>query len=125
MRKMLSAAAAFATVATAVVAMGGAAQAAPAGDSTVYGCRSGNVCIWAEGVEPFDDPHPTVQFSSYGYHNLSNQYGEHAVLNNQYGGATASLCHNYGGTNCYETLFQDDWAYENLTPVNSITLNRP
>ncbi|WP_030326123.1 hypothetical protein [Streptomyces sp. NRRL B-3229] len=122
MRKVMSAVAAFATAATAVVAMSGAAQA---GDDTVYGCRSGNVCIWAQGVEPFDDPHPTVQYSSYGYHNLRNQYGEHAVLNNQYGGATAHLCYNYGGTNCPEILLQDDWSYENLTPINSITLDRP
>ncbi|MFE2887044.1 hypothetical protein ACUXZZ_43890 [Streptomyces graminifolii] len=125
MRKVMSAAAAFATAVTAVVAMSSAAQAAPNGDSTVYGCRSGNVCIWPQGVEPFDNPHPTVQYSSYGYHNLSNQYGDHWVLNNQYGGATASLCYNYGGTNCYETLYQDDWTYESLTPINSITLNRP
>jgi hypothetical protein len=125
MRKKLSAAAAFATAATAVVAMSGAAQAAPAGSSTVYGCLSGNVCIWGEGVNPIDNPHPTVQYTAYGYHNLSNQFGYHYVLNNQYGGATASLCYNYGGTNCYKTLAQDQWAYENLTPVNSVTLNRP
>ncbi|MFF7053105.1 hypothetical protein ACFY94_32605 [Streptomyces griseorubiginosus] len=122
MRKVMSAAAAFATAAAAMVVMSGPAQA---GDDTVYGCRSGNVCIWAQGVEPFDDPHPTVQYSSYGYHNLSNQFGEHAVLNNQYGGATAHLCRNYGGTNCPEILLQDDWSYENLTPINSITLDRP
>ncbi|MET7478957.1 hypothetical protein ABZT17_31985 [Streptomyces sp. NPDC005648] len=125
MRKIFSAAAAFATAATAVVAMSGAAQAAPAGNSTVYGCQSGNVCIWPEGVNPVDNPHPTNQYSAYGYHNLSNQYGYHWVLNNQYGGAGAALCNNYGGTNCNEYLAQDQWTYTDLTPINSIVLYRP
>ncbi|MFJ9150809.1 hypothetical protein ACIRP7_22670 [Streptomyces sp. NPDC102270] len=125
MRKMFSAAAAFATAATAVVAMGGAAQAAPAGNSTVYGCLSGNVCIWPENVWPQENPHPTNQYASYGAHNLSNQFGYHWVLNNQYGGATADLCNNYGGSNCVEHLAQDEWTYTNLTPINSIRLNRP
>ncbi|MFF7047753.1 hypothetical protein ACFY94_05195 [Streptomyces griseorubiginosus] len=125
MRKMLHAAVAFATTATAVVAMSGAAQAAPAGNSTVYGCLSGNVCIWPENVWPQENPHPTNQYASYGAHNLSNQFGYHWVLNNQYGGATADLCYNYGGTNCGEHLAQDEWTYTYLTPVNSIILNRP
>ncbi|MET8584248.1 hypothetical protein ABZX39_25710 [Streptomyces collinus] len=125
MRKMSRAAAAFATAATAVVVMSGAAQAAPAGSSTVYGCQSGNVCIWAQGVNPVDNPHPTNQYTTYGAHNLSNQFGYHWVLNNQYGGASASLCKNFGGTNCVVTLAQDQWTYEDLTPINSVTLNRP
>ena len=41
MRKMLSAVGAFATAATAVVAMSGVAAAAPASNSTQFGCPSG------------------------------------------------------------------------------------
>ncbi|MFJ5303725.1 hypothetical protein [Streptomyces sp. NPDC088350] len=125
MRKMLGAAAAFATAATAVVAMSGAAQAAPASGSTVYGCPSGAVCIYGQGVYPPDNPNPTNVYYSYGAHNLSNQLGYHYVINNQYGGASASLCNNYGGTGCVYTLAQDYAVYYDLTPINSITLNRP
>ncbi len=122
---MLSAVGAFATAATAVVAMGGAAQAAPATNTTQYGCPSGAVCIYGQGVYPPDNPHPTNVYYSYGAHNLSNQIGAHYVLNNQYGGASTSLCTNYGGTGCVYTLPQDGAVYYDLTPINSITLNRP
>lgn len=125
MRKILSAAAALATAATAVVAMSGAAQAAPAGNSPVWGCPSGAVCIYGQGVDPAENPHPTNTYYSYGAHNLSNQLGNHYVVNNQYGGASASLCKNYGGTDCVYTVAQDWWVYYDLTPINSITLNRP
>jgi hypothetical protein len=125
MRKMMTAAAAFATAATAVVAMSGAAQAAPASNTTIWGCPSGAVCIYGEGVDPSLNPHPTNVYYSYGAHNLSNQFGYHVVLNNQYGGASASLCKNYGGSNCVGTLPQDYWVNYDLTPINSITLNRP
>ncbi|MFD4871838.1 MULTISPECIES: hypothetical protein [unclassified Streptomyces] len=125
MRKMLSAVGAFATAATAVVAMSGVAAAAPASNSTQFGCPSGAVCIYGQGVYPPDNPHPTNVYYSYGAHNLSNQLGYHYVINNQYGGASASLCKNYGGTNCVLTLAQDYYVNYDLTPINSITLNRP
>lgn len=125
MRKMMSAFAALATAATAVVAMSGAAQAAPASNSTVWGCPSGAVCIYGQGVDPVANPHPTNVYYSYGAHNLSNQVGYHIVLNNQYGGASASLCNNYGGSGCVWNIPQDYYVYYDLTPINSITLNRP
>ncbi|MER8011856.1 MULTISPECIES: hypothetical protein [unclassified Streptomyces] len=124
MRKMLSAAAAFATAATAVVAMSGAAQAAPADDSW-DGCPYGAVCIYGQGVEPTDNPHPTNVYYSYGAHNLSNQFGNHWVYNNQYGGASMSLCKGYNGTNCGTPIPEGYAVYADLGPINSITLNRP
>ncbi|MGX9885074.1 hypothetical protein [Streptomyces sp. NPDC002276] len=125
MRKIMSAAAALATAATAVLAMSGAAQGAPAGNSPIWGCPSGAVCIYGRGVDPAANPHPTDVYYSYGAHNLSNQVGYHYVVNNQYGGASASLCKNYGGTNCVLTIPQDYHSNYDLTPINSITLNRP
>jgi hypothetical protein len=125
MRKIFRGAAAFATAAAAVVALGGAAQAKPADETPWWGCPSGAVCIYGQGVDPADYPHPTNIYYSYGAHNLSNQLGYHWVLNNQYGGASASLCKSYGGGNCVETIPQDHGVYRDLTPINSITLNRP
>ncbi|MET7685344.1 hypothetical protein [Streptomyces sp. NPDC005423] len=124
MRTMLRAAATFAAAATAVVTLGGAAQAKPA-DTPWDGCPSGAVCVYGEGVVPRDNPHPTAVYYSYGAHNLSNQTGSHWVLNNQYGGATMSLCDGYNGTNCGTPIGQGVGVNANLTPVNSITLNRP
>ena len=125
MRKMLSTAAAFATATIAVVAMSGAAQAKPAGSVPWDGCPSGAVCIYGEGVVPKDNPHPTDVYYSYGAHNLSNQFGQHWILNNQTGGASVTLCNGSNGTNCTDTIAQD-WAYKlNFTPLNSIPLNRP
>ena len=125
MRTMFRAAATFATAATALVAMSGAAQAKPADETPWDGCPSGAVCIYGEGVVPANNPHPTNVYYSYGAHNLSNQLGDHWILNNQTGGATVSVCNGYNGTNCTQTIAQD-WAYKlNFTPINSITLNRP
>jgi hypothetical protein len=124
MRKMFRAAATFATAATAVVAMSGVAQAKPADDSW-DGCPYGAVCIYGQGVEPIDNPHPTNVYYSYGAHNLSNQFGNHWVYNNQYGGASVSLCKGYNGTNCTSTIPEGYAVYADLTPINSITLNRP
>lgn len=123
MRNMIRGAAAVVTATAAVVAMSGAAQAKPA--STWDGCPDGAVCIYGEGVYPGDNPHPTNIYYSYGAHNLSNQYGWHWVTNNQTGGATANLCTGYNGAGCGDALLPQ-WRYKvDLTPINSIRLNRP
>lgn len=94
---------------------------------TESGCPYGAVCVYS-GSDLSSSI--TYTFWSYGPHNLSAQYGKHAVLNNQYGDATASLCKGYNGTNCepellgaYEYCYC--WIAPDLTPINSITLNRP
>ncbi|WP_327400056.1 hypothetical protein OG194_07465 [Streptomyces sp. NBC_01288] len=125
MRTMFRAAATFATAATALVAMSGAAQAKPADETPWDGCPSGAVCIYGEGVVPANNPHPTNVYYSYGAHNLSNQFGQHWILNNQTGGASASLCNGSNGTNCTTTIAQDNGLRVDFTPINSITLNRP
>ncbi|GGQ53271.1 MULTISPECIES: hypothetical protein [Streptomyces] len=122
MRKLFSGVVALATAGTAMVALTGTAEARPAADWA--GCPSGAVCIYPQNQNPAQSP--SNIYWSYGAHNLSNQVGWHWVLNNQTGGASAELCLNYGGTNCNYTIGNPPrgvWA--DLTPVNSIKLNRP
>ncbi|MFF3859812.1 hypothetical protein [Streptomyces sp. NPDC002209] len=121
MRKMIRGAAALATAAAAVVALGGAADAKPADDWA--GCPYGAVCIYPQNQNPA--VRPSQIFYSYGAHNLSNQFGNHWVLNNQYGGATASLCTGYNGAGCGSRIAEGTGVYADLGPINSITLNRP
>src|SRR5512143_3515740 len=87
-----------------------------------HGCPDGAVCIYPQNAGWAGD-HPSNFYYSYGYHNLSNQYGIHRVLNWQYGGAKAKFCRGYGGTNCYSfVLTARSYVDVKLTPVNSIVL---
>ncbi|GAA3119046.1 hypothetical protein GCM10010521_03250 [Streptomyces rameus] len=122
MRKTMRAAAAFATAAAAVTAMSGVAHAKPAADPWA-GCPDGAVCVYPQNQNPAQSP--SLVLYSYGPHNLSNQVGRHWVLNNQYGGATASLCTGYNGAGCGAPIAEGTGVYADLTPINSITLNRP
>ncbi|MFC4498858.1 MULTISPECIES: hypothetical protein [Streptomyces] len=121
MRKVFSGVAALVTAAAATMALTGTAEARPADDWA--GCPSGYVCIYPQGQDPAQSP--SNKYLTYGAHNLSNQVGWHWVLNNQTGGATAELCLNYGGTNCNYTIPAQGGVWADLTPVNSIKLNRP
>ncbi|MFF7155409.1 hypothetical protein [Streptomyces sp. NPDC008139] len=124
MRRITRGAAALAIATAAVAAVG--TGSAHASDKPAYGCPGGAVCIYAQNAD-YTAGHPTDIFYSYGAHNLSGQIGYHTVLNNQYGSAnaTAQLCWQYNGGDCRITLeLNDHWSY-NLTPVNSIVLNRP
>uniref|UniRef100_A0AAU2JJJ7 Peptidase inhibitor family I36 n=1 Tax=Streptomyces sp. NBC_00049 TaxID=2903617 RepID=A0AAU2JJJ7_9ACTN len=119
MRKMIRAAAALATATAAVIALSGTVEAKPA--DAWAGCPDGAVCIYPQNQNPAVKP--THVFYSYGAHNLSNQVGNHWVLNNQYGGATANLCAQYNGGGCGGSIAAKTGVYANLTPVNSIRLN--
>lgn len=121
MRKMIRSAAAFATAAAAVVALSSVADAKPA--DVWAGCPGGAVCIYPQDQNPAVKPSQILY--SYGAHNLSNQLGNHWVLNNQYGGATASLCTGSNGGGCGGRIAEQTGVYADLTPINSITLNRP
>jgi hypothetical protein len=104
------------------MAMSGVAQAKPA-DGDYQGCPYGAVCIYGRDVNPWADPHPTNVYWSYGAHNLSNQYGDHWIVNNQYGGASMSTCTGYNGVGCHVALEAQYSQHFDLTPINSITLN--
>ncbi|MFJ7043093.1 hypothetical protein ACIQVC_06770 [Streptomyces sp. NPDC101112] len=124
MRKMFRGAAALLTSAAAVVALGGTAEAkpaAPAGDWA--GCPSGAVCIYPQNQDPA--VRPSNIYWAYGPHNLRNQVGWHWVLNNQTDRATADLCLGYNGQNCNYNIRAQGGVWADLTPVNSIRLNRP
>ncbi|MEU6757611.1 hypothetical protein [Streptomyces sp. NPDC046685] len=119
MLKMFRGAAALATSAVAVLALSGPATAQPA--DAWAGCPDGAVCIYPQNQNPAVKP--THVFYSYGAHNLSNQFGNHWVLNNQYGGATANLCTGFGGAGCGNPIAAKTGVYADLTPINSIRLN--
>ncbi|MFI6654670.1 hypothetical protein ACIBL8_04020 [Streptomyces sp. NPDC050523] len=124
MRRITRGAAALAIAAAAVTAVG--TGSAHASDKPAYGCPGGAVCIYPEAT-PYWNSRPTDIFYSYGAHNLSNEFGNHFVLNNQYGSAnaTAQLCTGYNGVNCVATIALNAYVYYDLTPINSIVLNRP
>jgi hypothetical protein len=108
--------------ATTAVLVGGASGAsASAAQNDPWGCPEGAVCI----VNP--DNFTTIDaFYSYGAHNLSNKIGSYWVDNNQTDLATADLCYGYNGVNCTGGhLGAYDFMFTDLTPINSIRLNRP
>ncbi|RSS82280.1 hypothetical protein [Streptomyces sp. WAC06614] len=119
MRRIFRGAAAFATATAALVALGGPADAKPADEWA--GCPYGAVCIYPQNEDPA--VRPSHIFYSYGAHNLSNQYGWHWVLNNQYGGASAQLCTGYNGAGCGGRIAEGSGVYADLTPINSVKLN--
>ncbi|MFJ6783790.1 hypothetical protein [Streptomyces yangpuensis] len=120
MRKLFRGAAALATSVVAVVALGASVEAKPV--DTWAGCPDGAVCIYPQNENPA--VRPTHVFYRYGAHNLTNQFGKHWVLNNQYGGATANLCTGSNGAGCGSPIAAKTGVYADLTPVNSIRLNR-
>lgn len=131
MRKLPSGAAAAAVAMVGAVAATTPAQAAGA---SVHGCPSGAVCIYPQNAG-WNGNKPSVEYWSYGVHNLSGQIGNHVVLNNQYpdgtGWAMVALFTGYNatGTCKYEYSPYDEqpqegasWATVNLTPINSISM---
>jgi hypothetical protein len=118
MRKSIRTAAAIALAAGVVTTVGvTGAQAA----TKYQGCDPGYVCIYPQNAG-WNGGHPSLAYKTYGYHNLSGQYGVHRIFNNQTGGATMRTCTGYNGTGCQGYL--QAWSYmdKNLTPINSITL---
>ncbi|WP_067641519.1 hypothetical protein [Actinomadura latina] len=130
-RTVLAAGAATVGIAATTLAgsVAGPTEAKAAGGPWL-GCPYGAVCIYTDTTFS----HITQTFWSYGPHNLVNQYGRRPIVNNQYGGATATLCYGYNGTNCDPgwtippkegTSCATCYALPYLTPYNSIVLNRP
>lgn len=117
----------FPRIAAPVVMIVGLVLALTAGPASAagsyYGCPYGAVCIYNTS-----DPRSGIErggiYWSYGAHNLSNQFGYHYVVNNQYGGAWVETCTGYNGTGNGETIIfaapYGDSLY--LTPINSIVL---
>ena len=119
MRKILSAV--LTTAATATVLAGGAVSASAATAADGWGCPSGDVCLIGLTSGTIEN-----EYYTYGAHNLSGKYGDYFVDNNQTGGATVTLCYGYSGAKCTGDTVPAGTTYvENLTPINSVRLNRP
>ncbi|MEU0119436.1 hypothetical protein ABZ137_38595 [Streptomyces bobili] len=119
MRTMLrrATALAFATVTATVVATA-TAQAKPT--DTWAGCPYGAVCIYPQNQNPAVSP--SHIYWTYGAHNLSNQVGNHWVLNNQYDGAVVELCLSYNANDCTSSIPEGHGEYRDLGPINSLHL---
>ncbi|UIJ34318.1 hypothetical protein [Allobranchiibius sp. GilTou73] len=108
--------------------LAGAAVVAPAAHAggTYEGCPYGAVCIYPQNAG-WNGGHPEAGgvYWSYGAHNLSNQYGNHYVFNNQYGGARMAFNYGYNGTHRRSTMNAYTYVDLDLYPINSITLLRP
>ncbi|MFF7445637.1 MULTISPECIES: hypothetical protein [unclassified Streptomyces] len=100
-----------------------AGPASARADATYYGCPYGAVCIY-NTANPDSGIENGGVYWAYGPHNLSNQYGDHYVVNNQYGGAWVELCTGYNGTGRGEAIiFAAPYgSVQNLGPINSIVL---
>ncbi|MCW2755872.1 MAG: hypothetical protein JWQ32_3283 [Marmoricola sp.] len=132
MRRGLKTAVAVAVLASAVgIGIETPAQAATA----VHGCPSGAFCIYPQNAG-WNGDRPSVELWSYGPHNLSNEYGHHYVLNNQYNDpqgnpVIAVLCTGVNGTGCSGATYYQysrstsagvSWGNPDLTPINSVIL---
>ncbi|QQM40286.1 hypothetical protein JEQ17_12940 [Streptomyces liliifuscus] len=115
-------------LAVSAVAVAGSLVAVTAGpasassNDSAYGCPYGAVCIYNNA-----DPNSGIQsggvYWAYGPHNLSNQFGNHYVMNNQYGGAWVELCTGYNGTGRGKSIIFAGYGFvEDLSPINSIAL---
>lgn len=110
---------------TAATSAASPASAAPTG-RTIHGCPVGYFCIYPQNAG-WNSDRPSHKFYNYGRYNLSNQYGTHRMVNNQYGSTLVGTCRGYNATNGYQNLFyyQGQVIDANLTPINSIHLWSP
>ena len=120
MRRFMKAAVAT-TFAAGVMTTISATNAQAAGP--VEGCPYGAVCIYPQNAG-WNNGQPSDFYYSYGPHNLRGKFGIHRIFNNQYGGATMRTCTGYDGNGCQGYLREFTYEDVNLTPINSITLER-
>jgi hypothetical protein len=119
MRKLIKAMTAVAFAAGVAVTAG--ATDAQAAGGTYEGCPYTAVCVYPQDAG-WNGGNPSLIFYSYGAHNLSGQYGNHILFNNQSGGATAQTCTGYDGVGCQGYLKANTYMTKDLTPINSIKL---
>lgn len=86
-----------------------------------FNCKNGTVCIYDQ--PPTNSTQPYNHWWLFGCHQLSNEYGQKWVFNNQYGGYTATL---WTGKNCNgrRTAIAENHTWSgDITPINSISLD--
>jgi hypothetical protein len=106
------------------ISAGIAAPAAQAGTKAKWGCPGGAVCMYT--TEGWWDDKPQHIYYSYGYHTLTNEFGQRVVFNNQYatssGRAAAYTCTAKTASSCNLRIAMDDFEWVNITPINYIRL---
>ncbi len=116
---------AFAATLVAGAATFATASPADAAGSTFHGCPYKAVCVYP-GTSLSTGPEANGIYYSYGAHNLSNQLGDHLVVNNQSNDAWVSFCGSYGGKGTFYLGESPNIAYPpydvDLTPVYSLLL---
>jgi hypothetical protein len=96
-----------------------AAAPNPTGTSEYHGCAPGYVCIYPQD-KGWNGDQPSLKYYYYGVYQLSNQYGRHYIVNNQYADAWVDLCTDWSGTE-YSWIFSPHtWNVVDFTPINSI-----
>lgn len=91
---------------------------------TIYNCEYGDVCMYTSDPSSGNIA-PEHSWKTYGCKQLHGEYGTRWVVNNQYGGATATLrANNCGQPGGSEAAIPAGYiGTTNITPANSITLN--
>jgi hypothetical protein len=119
MRKLMAKAATITFMASALAATGaGLAPGIAHASGKVPACPSGYACLYAN--PPTDGI--IDQWTTYGYHNLSDIYGIHEFSNAQTGGALAYLCTGYDGEGTCTPVQAGSTVSVNFTPINSVYL---
>jgi len=93
---------------------------ASAAGGSYAGCPYGDACMYTNSG--FGNGTPEHKYYYYGCYDLSNEYGNRWIVNNQSGGATVKGYYNYGCTNRAWTLPAGELNEYNITPINSISL---
>lgn len=104
-------------------ATSGAAQADvhDPGGKPWKGCPAGAVCLYSPAG--YENNNPEHVYWSYGEHKLYNEFGSHYLLNNQTGGARASVWYDYNDEHAFVLPAGASTEFD-FTPVNSLSLFR-
>jgi len=91
---------------------------------TIDNCPSGYVCLYSDpGWSTNTVEH---MWKAYGYHALTDEYGTHWILNNQYatsaGRPGAFACTSTTASSCTVSVPMGQWRRLDITPVNEVRL---
>lgn len=115
----------LAAVGLAAMALVGTAGTATAANGQLdtgrilYGCPPGAVCVY-DNYQSWDTWSPDEELWSYGRHSLAERPGYVWVVNNQTGEATAELCSDADGHDCYGLMEPGDVQRSTPTPGSII-----
>jgi hypothetical protein len=96
------------------ISAGIAAPAAQAGTKAKWGCPGGAVCMYT--TEGWRDDKPQHIYYSYGYHALTNEFGQRVIFNN----TNTNVCLSRTPRSCDIGIPPDEFRFVNTTPFNDI-----